>query len=90
MDYENRGNMQQSQHTPPGQGKAVASLVLGLFAMIVPIPVIDIIAGVVGICLAVSAKRDGYSRGMRTAGFVVSIIGTVIAVGYTLSVLFPV
>ena len=63
------------------------ALVLGLLAMTIPVPVIDIILGVVGLVLASSSKNDGYVGGVRTAAFVICIIGTVIAVFYTIGVL---
>ena len=70
-----------------GKGSAIVSLVLGIAAMTVPIPVVDIIMGVAGIFLAMIAKNQGYRGGLQTAGFVCSIIGTVIAVIYTVGVL---
>ena len=82
---------QQDPFTPPtgpimpGKGKAIASLVLGICAMLIPIPFLDVILGVVGIVLAVMAKKEGYTGGMATAGLVCSIIGTVFAVVFTLS-----
>lgn len=78
------GSHQASQE---GKGKAIASLILGIGAMTIPIPVLDIILGIVGIVLAVVAKNDGYRGGLQTAGLVCSIIGTVIATIYTITVL---
>ena len=66
------------------RGKAIAALVLGIIAMTVPIPFLDVIAGVIGIYLAVTAKREGFRGGLQTAAFVLSIIGTVIAVIFTI------
>ena len=68
----------------PGSGKAVAALVLGICALVVPIPFIDVVAGIIGIVLAVQAKKEGHTGGMATAGLVLSIIGTIFASMYTL------
>ena len=92
-------NQQQNPFTPPGgpgfvpptepneagKGKAIAALVLGICALVLPIPFLDVIMGVVGIVLAVMAKKEGYTGGMATAGLVLSIIGTVSAVIFTFS-----
>ena len=78
-------NFEQGEQ--PGKGKAVASLILGITAMVLPIPVLDLIIGIAGIILAISSKNDGYVGGMRTAGFVCSIIGTIFAAIFTYTVL---
>lgn len=70
----------------PGRGKAIASLVLGIVAMTVPIPILDIIAGIVGLVLYSSARREGYSGGLATAGLICSVLGTVWATIFTVSV----
>ena len=71
----------------PGRTKAIVALVLGILAMTIPIPVIDVILGVVGLVLADSSKRDGFTGGLRSAAFVMSVIGTIVAALYTISVL---
>ena len=71
----------------PGKGKAIASLVLGIGAMTIPVPVLDIIIGIVGLILALSSKSDGYKGGLRIAGFVCSILGIIFATIYTIVVL---
>jgi len=78
-------NMPQNQPPGyrPGKGAAIASLVCGIVAMVLPIPVLDLAVGIVGLCLAGSAKKQGYPGGMATAGLVCSIIGTVFAAIYT-------
>jgi len=48
---------------------------------------LDLAAGIVGIVLAVNAKREGFTAGLQKAGFVVSIIGTIAAAWFTLSTL---
>ena len=79
---------QSSSGDSPGKSKATASLVLGLVAMFLPIPFLDVAAGVTGLILAVKAKREGFSAGLRTAGLVLSIIGTIYAIFYTLFWIF--
>ena len=85
----NQGNQQYvaSPISQPGKGKAIASFVLGLGAMTIPIPVLDIIIGVVGLILAISSKNDGYIGGIRTAGFVCSILGIIWATIFTVTIL---
>ena len=62
-------------------GLAIASLVLGIVAIVccfIGLSWLGLILGIVGIVLAVKAKKQNPS-GMATAGLVLSIIGTVIA-----------
>lgn len=65
----------------PGKGKAVASLVLGIVAVVFwffgTLSIISIICGIVGIILSSSAKKSGFVGGICTAGLVLSIIGLV-------------
>jgi len=70
--------------TPPGKGKAQVSLALGIVAICLPIPFLDLIAGIIGLVFASMAKKEGFSGGLRTAGFVLSIVGTIYAFFYTL------
>ena len=70
----------------PSHGFAIAALVLGIVAMTLPVPVIDVIFGVLGLIFAIVAKRNGHRGGMSTAGLVLSIIGTVWAIWFTVSV----
>ena len=70
----------------PSKVKAIIALVLGILAMTVPVPIIDVVFGVAGIVLANMAKKEGVG-GIAKAAFIVSIIGTVIAVLYTIGVL---
>ena len=69
----------QGGPTPPasqaGKGMAIAALVLGILSIIDPTLIFGIIAGVVGIVLAVLAKKQGFTGGIATAGLVLSIIG---------------
>jgi len=61
-------------HGPqPGHGLAVASMVLGIVAL-VGIVTYGWVLAIVGIILAIIAKNKGYRGGMATAGLVCSII----------------
>lgn len=70
---------QQYQPAPPTNGKAVASMVLGILSII--IPWLGFILGIVGIILASKAFKEINAtgqggRGMAIAGLVTSIVGT--------------
>ncbi|GHU40620.1 hypothetical protein FACS1894111_01550 [Clostridia bacterium] len=66
----------------PGKGKSIASLVLGICALVVPYG--GIVLAIVGLVLGASAKKDaatvGQTNGMATAGLVLSIIALAWAV----------
>jgi hypothetical protein len=85
-NYQNQNNYNQYQsnynQNQQGKGKAIAAIVCGAFAFMVPIPILDIIAGAIGIILAVIAGNEGYREGIRTAGLIVSIVGLISAVLY--------
>jgi len=72
----------------PLHGFAIASLVLGIVAMVLPVPVLGALIGVIGLVFAIVAKTKGHRGGMSTAGLVVSIIGTFMAISYTLTMLW--
>jgi len=72
------------KHQQPGKGMAVTALVLGILAMTLPIPVLDIILGVLGLIFASVAPSQGCRGGIQTAGLVLSILGTLVAIGYTM------
>ncbi len=65
----------------PGKNKAIASLVLGIIAIVCWFfgvgAVISVICGIVGLVLAGKAKEEGFITGLRTAGFVCSLIGLI-------------
>ncbi len=39
--------------------------------------ILSVIFGIIGLVLAGNAKKAGYTEGMRTAGFVLSLIGLI-------------
>lgn len=65
----------------PGKGAAIASMVLGIIAVVFWFfgwgAIVSIVCGIVGLILASSSKKAGFSGGIRTAGLVCSIIGLV-------------
>ncbi len=65
----------------PGKGAATASLVLGIVSIVFWFfgwsALISVILGIVGLVLANNAKKAGFEGGLRTAGFVCSLIGLI-------------
>ena len=65
----------------PGKGQAIASMVLGIISVVLWFfgygSLISIILGIVGLVLAGNSKKAGFEGGMRTAGFVLSLIGLI-------------
>ena len=63
----------------PGKGAATASLVLGIISVVLWFfgysALVSVILGIVGLILAGNAKKAGFNGGIRTAGFVLSLIG---------------
>ena len=63
----------------PGKGQAIAALVLGIVSIVFSWfgygALIGLACGVVGLILAMQAKKQGFTGGMYTAGLVLSIIG---------------
>ena len=74
--------MEENHGTVPGRGQAIASLVLGIFSILLvwfglsTIP--GLVCGIVGVFMAAGAKKRGYTGGMRTAGFVCSLVGAIL------------
>lgn len=69
------------QNNVPGKGAATASLVLGIIAVVFWFfgysSILSVILGVIGLVLASNAKKAGFEGGVRTAGFVLSLIGLI-------------
>lgn len=81
---------QQYQQTPPHQGEATsernmvtAALGLGIGALVLPIPVVDLILGFVAIWLVVNTRNTS-ARTLWIWALVLSIIGTGAALSFTL------
>lgn len=73
------------ENNVPGKGAAIASLVLGIvsiacwaiFGATLWANIVAVVCGVVGLILAINAKKAGFTGGLRTAGFVLSLIGLI-------------
>lgn len=65
----------------PGKGAATASLVLGIIAVALWFfgytSIVSVVLGIVGLVCAGNAKKSGFEGGLRTAGFVLSLIGLI-------------
>lgn len=65
--------------SPPGQGKATASLVLGLCSLVMWLcPIVGIVISIIGIVLGAQANAL-QRRGMATAGIACSVIGLILS-----------
>lgn len=90
-DYNNVHNNGQQPTPPqepqPGQSLATGSLVCGIISLVAGIffgwtaflALVGIVIGIVGIVLAINAKKQGNTDGTATAGLVLSIIGACIS-----------
>lgn len=71
----------EEKNNIPGKGAATASLVLGIISVVLWFfgysSLISVILGIVGLILAGNAKKAGFNGGIRTAGFVLSLIGLI-------------
>ncbi|MCL2856449.1 MAG: prominin family protein [Oscillospiraceae bacterium] len=78
----------ENQDPNRGKGKATAALVLGLIATFFPVPVLGSICGIIGLVMAHKSKQEGCEGCLRTAGFVMAVIGTVVSTLFALIVVF--
>ena len=81
--------MENSYHEPnrdprpvqPGRSAAITSLVLGGVAvglwLLDGAVLLPVILGIVGLVFAAKAKKAGYTGDLRTAGFILSLIGLI-------------
>lgn len=67
-----------------GKGKARASMILGIISVALLVggysSGISVILGIIGLILAGGSKKEGYTGGMRTAGFILSLISVIFGV----------
>lgn len=65
----------------PGKNAAVASLVLGIISVVLWFfgysAIISVILSIIGLVLAGNSKKAGFEGGIRTAGYVLSLIGLI-------------
>ena len=65
----------------PGKGKATASMVLGIVGVVFWFfgvsAIVSVVTGIIGLVLANQSKKEGFTGGLRTAGFVLSLISTI-------------
>ncbi len=78
---ENNLDQVQPNGDMPGKGAAVASLILGIISVVLWFfgytAIGSLVLGIIGLVLASVAKKAGNTSGMRTAGFVLSLIGVI-------------
>lgn len=72
---EIQNNVPEQNGNVPGKGAAIGSLVCGIVSLV--IPYIGLIVAIVGLVLAGNAKKQGFEGGLRTAGFVLSLLGVI-------------
>lgn len=66
----------------PGKGAATASMVLGIIGVVCLFfggvgSIVSLIVGIIGLILASNSKKAGFTSGVRTAGFVLSLISVI-------------
>lgn len=67
-------------HPPPGEGKATASLILGILGLFMWLcPVVGLVIGVVGLVLGIQSNRE-HRRRSATAGIIMCVICLVLTV----------
>ena len=71
-----------------GHGLAIGSLVCGIIGIVLWFfgytCLISVVLGIVGLVLAGNAKKEGNTEGIRTAGFIVSLIALIIGIIITI------
>ncbi len=80
-NFNNVPNNQYNGGDEPGKGAATASLILGIVSLVCWFfgagSLIGLGCGIAGLICASSAKNAGNNSGIRTAGFVCSLIGLI-------------
>lgn len=79
--YNQPSSYSHNNGSQPGHGAAVASLVLGIIAVVMWFfgysSIASVILGIIGLVCASNAKKAGFTGGLATAGFVLSLIGLI-------------
>lgn len=72
-----------SQGPEPGKNFAIASMVLGIVSCVLAwfgySVIIALVCGILGLIFWSKAKKIGFIGGLLTAGFVLSLIGTILS-----------
>ena len=84
MDSQNN-NQNMGGYQPngeiPGKNKAIASLVLGIISVVLWFfgysSILSVVLGIIGVVMASKSKEEGYDENIRTAGFILSVIGII-------------
>ena len=84
MDSQNN-NQNMGGYQPngeiPGKNKAIASLVLGIISVVLWFfgysSILSVVLGILGVVMASKSKEEGYDENIRTAGFILSVIGII-------------
>ena len=84
MDSQNN-NQNMGGYQPngeiPGKNKAIASLVLGIISVVLWFFgysfILSVVLGIIGVVMASKSKEEGYDENIRTAGFILSVIGII-------------
>lgn len=84
------GNLPAKKEAVPAKGnEATASLVLGIISaaglLFCHLSALSVITGIIGLVMASKAKARGCDANMRTAGFILSLIGMIGGVVATIS-----
>ena len=84
--------MNDGMNQTPGKGLAIASMILGIIGLVVSVTEIfsvgvtgplALVIGIVGVILAAVAKSHGNVSGIRTGGFIMSLLSLIFgAVGF--------
>lgn len=84
MDSQNN-NQNMGGYQPngeiPGKNKAIASFVLGIISVVLWFfgysSILSVVLGIIGVVMASKSKEEGYDENIRTAGFILSVIGII-------------
>ena len=84
MDSQNN-NQNMGGYQPngeiPGKNKAIASLILGIISVVLWFfgysSILSVVLGIIGVVMASKSKEEGYDENIRTAGFILSVIGII-------------
>ena len=83
MDENHNQNydLNSNQGNQPGSGAATASMVLGIIGVVFWFfgygALVSVVLGIIGLILAGNAKKAGNVSGVRTAGFILSLISLI-------------